>query len=589
MEQPDRPFFSGFWDKIPPWLLLATVAVLFPVFAVLTAVDIHRQKEIGLRLLSEKGAALIRAFEAGARTGMRGGHGTRQHLQNLLRETALQEDIVYLLVTDTQGRVLASGDQGDVGRFYATDLDLEHLAAANVPQQRMLTTAEGLRVLEIYRKFTPLARESEMRRGSGRTRQTAEKPPRFSYHDRDTPEIIFVGLDMVSVEEAHRADMRHTLVMAVIMLLAGLSGILLLFIIQAFQITRKSLTRVRALSNHVLENMPVGLLALDPHYRLVTCNRHADRLLQLTACNALAQPAVDTLPPDLWRQIEQVDDRHPLITREINCRLPDDSVIPLEISIGRMLDEQQQSLGIVLLFKDLREIKALREAVARSRHLASLGRMAAGVAHEIRNPLSSIKGLATFFKQRYRDVPDDQQTATLMIQEVERLNRVVSQLLEFARPIKPIKQLTVLNELIADSLQLISAQAQQQQVEIIAQLPAKPVTLRVDPDSINQLLLNLFLNAMQAMENGGQLTVGLDVDPATQQVCIHVRDTGKGIAEADLPRIFDPYFTTRNQGTGLGLAIVHNIVEAHNGSIRIESQPAAGTLFSITLDSSNKP
>lgn len=577
------PSVRRFWEYLPPWLLPGVVAVLFPVFTVLIASDIQRQKDISLRLLSEKGAALIRSFEAGARTGMKGGHGTRNHLQLLLRETALQEDILYLLVTDQTGRILASSEDQNVGQLHAGELDLESLGVNDLQQQRILETENGQRVFEIFRIFTPLASPPAMGRGRGRGHHWP--PPSQHYFDSqaERPEIIFVGLDLTVVEEAQRADIRHTLVMGTIMLLAGLTGILLLLILQAFRSTRQSLVQVQALAGHILEHMPIGVVALNQACQLTTCNRYAENLLGISSDATQNQPASWVLPPELWQQVKRLNETKHLITQEIHCHLSSERKLPLEVSAGQMRDHRQQVTGVVLLLRDLREIRALREAVARSRHLASLGRMAAGVAHEIRNPLSSIKGLATYFRERYANVSDDQQTATLMIQEVDRLNRVVSRLLEFARPVKPVKHSTALNDLVDNSLNLIRHQARQQQIEVVAQLPAQPLYRIVDADSISQLLLNLLLNALQAMENGGRLTVTLVHESNEGRARIQIADTGEGIAETDLPGIFDPYFTTRSQGTGLGLAIVHNIVEAHGGQIQVDSRKGAGTVVTVSF------
>ena len=212
-----------------------------------------------------------------------------------------------------------------------------------------------------------------------------------------------------------------------------------------------------------------------------------------------------------------------------------------------------------------------------SRRLASLGRLAAGVAHEIRNPLSSIKGFATYFKERYRDNPDDQKTSEIMIQEVDRLNRVITQLLEFARPPVIQKKRASLQSLIQHSLKMIERQASAKQIQVLSHLPSEIKEVDLDPDGINQVLLNLYLNAVEAMDQGGTLTVSLSGEEGPARVKIMVSDTGAGINKEDLEHVFDPYFTTKQTGTGLGLAIVHKIIEAHGGEVRAESDVGRGT------------
>ena len=148
-----------------------------------------------------------------------------------------------------------------------------------------------------------------------------------------------------------------------------------------------------------------------------------------------------------------------IVEKEIDCRFRNGKKIPLEVSATLLHDDDQTFLGYVLLFKDLSEVRALRKEIVRSQRLASVGRLASGVSHEIRNPLSSIKGFATYFKERYHNKPEDQHIAKLMIQEVDRLNRVVGQLHEFARPITIARKPIQIKDFIADSLKLIERQA----------------------------------------------------------------------------------------------------------------------------------
>ena len=209
--------------------------------------------------------------------------------------------------------------------------------------------------------------------------------------------------------------------------------------------------------------------------------------------------------------------------------------------------------------------------------------MAAGVAHEIRNPLSSIKGFATYFKERYQTVPEDQQNADIMIQEVNRLNRVVSQLLEFARPVTVSPKLTSVKDFVDDSLKLIELQTQEKQIQVHTRNAVEIGKVFIDPDRIKQVLLNLYLNAIEAMPSGGELRVEFSENGESGGIEIQITDSGPGIESEDLSRIFDPYFTTKSSGTGLGLAIAHNIIEAMGGNIKVNSERGNGTTFTIRL------
>jgi len=264
------------------------------------------------------------------------------------------------------------------------------------------------------------------------------------------------------------------------------------------------------------------------------------------------------------------------IDLEVECRLPTGAMIPIAVSTAHLPDG-----GMGVLFKDQSEIEHLRKQVLRSQRLATVGQLAAGVAHEVRNPLSSIKGFATYFKERYRKVPEDQQIAELMIQETDRMDRVVSQLLEFARPVSIRKSEIPVSELVQGAIQLVARKAADANLTIDSGISDNLPVLHADGDKVRQVLLNLFLNSLDAMEPGGRLSVEARAQRDTGDMEIRISDTGRGIDSAHLSRVFDPFFTTKASGTGLGLAIAHNIMEAHGGEIRIHSRLGEGTRVTL--------
>ncbi len=454
---------------VPPWIILGAVAILVPIFVFWTLQNISKEREYVVRLLTEKGSALIRSIEAGARTGMMGMRGGGFRVQRLISETAQTPDIVYLLVTDASGNILAHSDEGEIGKTHGTDLDLQRISGSEKVQWRQIPGPEGTSTFEVFRRFSPTRVPLRGPHG-GRMQGPGPWPKeiREEIPPPEQPEIIFVGLDMGPIEAMRKQDTANTILLAAILLLIGFAGVVSLFLAQAYRSTRTSLT-------------------------------------------------------SLERELET------------------------------------------------------------SRRLASLGRLAAGVAHEIRNPLSSIKGFATYFKERYRDNPDDQKTSEIMVHEVDRLNRVITQLLEFARPPVIQRKRASLQSLIQHSLKMIERQASAKQIQVLSHLPSEIKEVDLDPDGINQVLLNLYLNAVEAMDQGGRLSVSLSGEEGPARVKIVVSDTGAGINKEDLEHVFDPYFTTKQTGTGLGLAIVHKIIEAHGGEVRVDSDVGRGTTVTLLL------
>jgi len=570
------------WIGIPPWIIIGAVVILAPIFIFWANENIHRQRGSTTKLLLEKGAALIRSFEAGTRTGMMGMRWGGRQVQRLLRETAQQPDIVYLLITDANGNILAHSDSTQIGGHHGTDLDLDRISQSTVVEWRNVTDAKNRNIFEVFRQFSPTRKHSPthfnrmMPRDWFRSqmmREEGKPPPRLS---------IFVGLDMEEVDAAAEEDMYHTVVMAVILLLIGFTGIMSLFLAQGYRSARTSLSKVKAFSDSLVENMPIGLLAIDAEGTITSTNQTAESVLQLSPREIIGKKALHILPVQLLELIEGLKLKGGIVEKEIEFLSRDGKRIPLEVITTVLKEEDGTFWEHVILFRDLTEIRRLRQEIDRSHRLASLGRLAAGIAHEIRNPLSSIKGFATYFRERYHDIPEDRKTADIMIQEVERLNRVIGQLLEFARPMNIRLRPTSLQTFVRRSLKVIEKQAQEKNITISLDIPPDDGDVMIDPDRMSQVFLNLYLNAIEAMDNGGTLSITLTREDSGQAVIV-ISDTGNGIENKDLGKIFDPYFTTKPSGTGLGLAIVHRIVEAHHGEVTVESEPGIRTTVSVAL------
>lgn len=567
-----RVFFSGF----SPWIILGAVLVMLPLVALMTLETINRQKQQSIRLMMEKGAALVRSFEAGTRMGMRGGHGSGFQLQRLLTETAAQPDIAHLLVAGIDGTVIAHSRMDRVGSHYGTDLDLKTIYASATLTWRRTAALDGEAVFEIFGKFAPLSKRPD-RSMQGPIRRMMEMPSRQG--ETAPPMVIFVGLRTDAVDAAHAADVQHTVVMAVVLLLVGCTGVLLLFLAQSYRSTRSSLAREKAFSDNLVSRMPIGLVALDRDGRVTALNSVAEATLGIKAAGVIGYPAKAVIPAILANTLAD-DDR--LVEKEVLCPLADGRQLPMDVSAAGLTDEAGQCFGQVILFKDLTEMRALHRELEKNRRLASVGRLAAGVAHEIRNPLSSIKGFATYFKEKYRQSDQDQEIAGIMIQEVDRLNRVVGQLLEFSRPLQLHFQEVALKPFVRDAFRLVDRQSREAGVIMDLDMADDQLWAVMDADKMSQVMLNLLLNALDAMPAGGRLTVRVCANGAGG-VAVQVIDTGAGIDPKDQPHIFEPYFSTKQTGTGLGLAIVHNIVKAHQGDIRVDSPTGGGTRVAITL------
>jgi len=224
----------------------------------------------------------------------------------------------------------------------------------------------------------------------------------------------------------------------------------------------------------------------------------------------------------------------------------------------------------------------------RADRLSALGQLSAGLAHEIRNPLGAIKGAVEILADDYPGGHPKAEFYAILVKEVERLNEVLTNFLNFARPVTPRLAPVDIPVVLAQLEGLLSGQARSHQVEVFTSYHAGPSRVMADETLLKQAFLNIMLNAIEAMPRGGDLSIstrlaGGQAADRPDWIEVVFDDTGPGIAEGDLGRVFDPFFTTKKDGTGLGLAITHRIIENHHGSIRVASQRGKGTTFVVSL------
>ena len=551
------------WFNVSFWVVIVAITVMAAVSTVMTFTFFHQQEEQAVELLVEKGTTLIRSFEASLRNPL-DVKNEMFRLQKLLTETAQQPDIDYIIVTDNDGNIIADGDPAQVGDKYGLDLDIGSLALSHDIRWRQVVNPQGAGTFEVYRGFFPPQKNTEDKTSS----QGNVKSKEINKF------IIYVGLNMATIEKATKEDNRAHLIIALILLLIGSSAIISLFLAQAYRLTRTSLSRIKIFSEALVKNMPIGLIALDHQGKIVTCNEKAQAVLEVACSDALSREALTVLPEPLKKILAELPASGGFLERDIQLISAEGQEHIWETVAAGLMDEGFPA-GRILLIRDVTAIRQMENEVTRTRHLNSIGSLAAGVAHEIRNPLSSIKGFAVYFKERLSGNKEDEQTADVMIAETERLNRVISQLIEFARPLKLKKEKVQFVELVQHTIKLIAADAQKNKISVEIDAAVDLPALEVDPDKIKQVLLNIFLNCLAALKEGGKLTI--ELLPSADNLTVIISDNGAGIEKMDLPKIYDPYFTSKPAGTGLGLAVVQKIMEAHSGKIDVESTAAQGT------------
>ncbi len=562
---------------LPAVAILALVLVFLSVLGVYSLRRLHSEQQEVARQLTRQGRSIIESIESSTRIGMMGMMWGPPEMQGLFEEIARQQDVEYLyLVEKETGKIRVASSADDRNATW----DGDAAGWLDVPADSVISGAvvlrDGRRVFQVAKRFQPASgmRHTEM------MRRWQDVCRMMSGTHQVNQYVLLLGLSLAPYQAARAEDLRRALGTGAVLLVLGAASLFFVAVIQKYYVTNQSLVETESYLQNLVESVGHGLISLDPDERVVTVNRRATEILQMSEGDLIGRPfreLTDRLQCGIDLTAAEFNEK------KVRCRLRDGQTVPLSVTTSKIRSPDGEFLGTVLILRDLQEMEALQERVQRSERLASLGQMAAGIAHEVRNPLGAIKGLAQYFARKFEADPAERQYAEAIISETDRLNRVIQDLLDFARPHEPRLQPVQVADIIDHALRLVQTDLDARGIKVERSGPADLPELMADPDLLAQALLNLFLNAMDAMEDGGTLTVAADMDESAQRIRLEIRDTGHGIEPQHLPKIFDPFFTSKRGGTGLGLAIVHRIIENHRGSIDVESQPGEGTRFVIWL------
>jgi PAS domain S-box-containing protein len=343
----------------------------------------------------------------------------------------------------------------------------------------------------------------------------------------------------------------------------------------------------------ILESIPTAVVAVDNEGIIAAFNRKAEQITGFKARQTLGKPIEAVFQSDAFQNSE-LDLKNLLRTEKTEeietqfSRSGNKNSLHLNMVISPLTSAGKEIVGTVLAFTDITRIKKLEMQANRTGRLAAMGEMAVRIAHEIRNPLGSIELFSTMLKDDLKEFEDLKGLAEHISSGVKSINNIVSNLLLFIRPDQqPDRQVIDAHEALKDSLffagHLFDAH---DGIDVVTELSDEALFISGDLELLKQVFLNLILNAIQAMPGGGVLKISsrrIKGSRGHNWAEVRLRDSGCGIGEANLSKIFDPFYTTRKQGTGLGLTIVHNIAKMHGGNIEVSSVRNEGTECVVTL------
>ena len=349
------------------------------------------------------------------------------------------------------------------------------------------------------------------------------------------------------------------------------------------EVERSAAADLITLHSDIVRCLSSGLVTVSPVDQVLTINDSACEILSTSADDAVGQP-VERILPGLSARLSELDEQGSLQRGEMVVERGDRPDLFLGISVSPLFDHGGRFLGRVVNFQDLTELRKMEQSVRQAERLAVVGGLAAGVAHEIRNPLASISGSVELLQLMPQADDDSRALMSIVVREIDRLNLLLTDLLDYANP-RPLRIAPLdLAELVRDTVRVFAQDRTfgAVEVELVGADELPQIEMYGDAGKLRQVLWNLLRNAAEAAVDGGG-HVWIEVTPGEDGAEVKVRDDGPGIPPEHRDRLFEPFFTTKTSGSGLGLATVHGLITDHKGSLEVHSEPGAGACFVVRL------
>lgn len=549
---------------IPVILLALAAAAIWPVTEKLAG----NEEDSLLAALHLRAESLAWGLEGAVRYL---GHGHSVFpLDDLLLETARQPGIAWLALVAPDGKILFDSNRELVGmELYSQN---EMFALRPSPEMQGHLSPDDPNVYETWKIFNP----SRL----GRRSAAQNKPT----------QILFIALNASHIHQAVGAYLTQIRISAMLAILAALLALLLRHFLYKSRFSTTSLTNTLELTRHILSSFNGSILVINAQGQIILANPEADAMFAMPI--KIGMP-IEQLGGLNWKPMLKELDAHP-IDRDCQLAWPNRAPINVNISAAAIRNGIGDIAGYLILLRNLQEIMQLRKKLEDARRQSEMGTLAAGLAHEIRNPLSSICGYATLLKERFPANSAEEITATLLVEEAQRLNNVLGNFLHIAKPLKLNREKVCLNEIVQRAVALIKPDALEKNIQIDLNLIDMP-SMDLDQNRILQSVLNILINAIQALPQNGKIDIATSLIPPFSDLaphemrlfkniaCIRISDNGPGIPDEMQNKLFTPYATTRANGTGLGLPIAKQNIMAHDGLVTAASGKPSGATFTIYL------
>ena len=579
---------------IAPWVLGSACILLLLLLAIFAISNYEREKNLIKGALEQKGLTLIRFINSAVgdsfRSSMRSSSTYEKwevHMQSALELAIEQPGVESIVLIDRNANILLSVGEDNA---FAHESEIKRLEL----RKELLTVGPlswRTRIIEspkdgslkaiistVYRLPSQHAKRRGNNRnmmGEGRFRHSLYFES-FSHDMKRVEELIpvyLVQLDVADFSGPLRRQFIQILLELLAILLVGVGGTLSFYTLRGLKGSEDQLKKIRSFNDTLVSSLPIGLIATGEDNTLHVVNNTAEKIVGIKLDQVVSKTPGHCLPLPLAGLFTGASRKN---DSGLDCDEHSKEIIfdgkTLDVTVFPVETVQEKPVGEVMILRDITEVKRLEKDLQRSERLAVVGKMAAGVAHELRNPLSSIKGLALLLQSKINGSGDDEDIAETFVGEVDRLNRSIGELLDYAKPSNLNLQSCSLESVLNKTLSLIGPDLESSNVTVHLECKNNIPQVLIDKDKISQVILNIILNALQAIEEvsrRGNITICLET--AGDYVSLKIADNGIGILPENLGKVFDPYFTSKSSGTGLGLALSLKTVEEHGGKLQVLS------------------
>ena len=402
------------------------------------------------------------------------------------------------------------------------------------------------------------------------------------YVEGDKIGLFRLGLAMNQMDALESRMIRRGIILSLVLFVIAVIVISTIFISQNLATVKEEYERVQTYSGNIIQNMTDALITTDKHGSITIFNKNAEVLFGLKESEILGKNAVNSLGKEFQFLGETLNEKDDINNIEVEYTDSENSRKILLVSTTKAYDKTGNIDSFTIVFRDITGVRNMERHVQQHEKMAAMGELASGVAHEIRNPLNAISMIAQRYKKEFKPEgnPEEYNSMTeVLLTETKRVNNIIQQFLRFARPPKLNKSIVKVNELVKDISALVEPQCKAKGLAFEVKCDCDQI-VNIDIDLMKQVLLNILQNSIEAAHEG---KVMLNAYVYSDKLVIEISDTGPGIPQDKLDKIFNLYYTTKQSGTGMGLSIVQQIVSQHDGSVKVESKQGEGAKFTIEI------